>query len=492
MTDSERPVLLLLPAPSSDPAAAKPKRARRTRKSAAVEDSATAPKPRTRKRRAAGEPAAKRVRKSKTKEEAAAAMIAPTDPIVRAAPSEPPAADVPLAVPVGAPFPQAPARPAMRSATPQIIAMRSQMLVPVSAFGEAANDKAASDKHAGDKAAWTMAAASVRRAGRSSLVRNRSYAGLIATGLLLAFSMTTVVLLSDDAAPKRTEAVVPAITGYQAEPIPTPYLHQAQQVQPPQSQPVQQKPGPSKAAQKSATPKAAQPVRQVMPAQPAPAQPEQVVTTEESDGLAGVRIVDPSWDKSHSCSESAWPYIDQRCLTKEEPRQDGRAENKIGPRMFVAPPRPAAPPPAAPVGSTTAIVAAAPKVHPTTDGVGTHEADDEVQPQQVIAEPAPAPVYKPQRVIEAKAPPVQDYVVTERYVEKSSRERVSKKRQATRTVREVEETRPAKPQRVVAARKKRQPVVAEARRAGPRVVQQAQAAPQPQFFFPFGFFLQAR
>lgn len=491
MTDSERPVLLL-PAPSSDQAAAKPKRARRTRKSVAVEDSTTAPKPRTRKRRAAGEPAAKRVRKSKTKEEAAAAMIAPTDPIVRAAPSEPPSADVPLAVPVGAPFPQGPTPSAvMRSATPQIIAMRSQMLVPVSAFGETVNDKS-DDKATSDKATWTMAAASVRRAGRLSLVRNRSHAGLVATGLLLAFSMTTVVLLSDDAAPKRREAVVPAITGYQAEPIPTPHLHQAQQVQSPQSQPVQQKPAPSKAAQKSATPKAAQPVRQVMPAQPAPAQPEQAVTTEESDGLAGVRIVDPSWDKSHSCSESAWPYIDQRCLTKEEPRQDGRAENKIGPRMFVAPPRPAAPPVNTPLGSTTAIVAAAPKVHPTTDGVGTHEADDEMQPQQVIAEPAPAPVYKPQRVIEAKAPPVQDYVVTERYVEKSSRERVSKKRQATRTVREVEETRPAKPQRVVAARKKRQPVVAEARRAGPRVVQQAQAAPQPQFFFPFGFFMQAR
>ena len=49
-------------------------------------------------------------------------------------------------------------------------------------------------------------------------------------------------------------------------------------------------------------------------------------TAGESDALAGVRIVDPSWDKKMSCNEGTWPYIDQRCLVKEGSRSAARAE----------------------------------------------------------------------------------------------------------------------------------------------------------------------
>lgn len=228
----------------------------------------------------------------------------------------------------------------------------------------------------------------------------------------------------------------------------------------------------------------------VVAAPTTPSVQEMLATTDESDALAGIRIVDPSWDKKISCSEGTWPYIEQRCL---ETKSATKAENKIGPGMIGPRIRPTAPETSGPIGSTTAIVPAAPKV--TTDGVATHEADIEKHEEkhEDIAPPEPVLRAAPSKLVETRTSTVPAQTTTPRYT------RSSQRRRPVRTFRLSEDTNPvvkpvATPRRAASVKRKPQRYVADAgrRRVRERVVRQAQAPQAPQFFFPFGWFVQAR
>ena len=227
-------------------------------------------------------------------------------------------------------------------------------------------------------------------------------------------------------------------------------------------------------------------------------------TAEESDALAGIRIVDPSWDKKISCNEGTWPYIEQRCLVKDERRSAAKIENKIGPRMIGSSIRPAAPEKSGPIGSTTAIVPAAPKVN-VTDGVAVRDADierrediesreekhEKIAPEPVLRTAPPKPVEIRTAPAETRTSTVTVQNVEPRYIPSSPRRRAA----SVRTFRLSEETtKPVvTPRRAASVKRKRQTYVADAgRRSYGRVVTQAQAPQAPQFFFPFGWFVQAR
>jgi hypothetical protein len=308
----------------------------------------------------------RRPRKRKTDVEARADMIVPTDPIVSAEP-----APLKLAVPVGLPYPVVPPKLVKLSRLPaalppQIMALRASMPVPVEYNHEASAANtgwrlSAFLSRAGQ--ALSHAAGMPRRHPRST--------GLVMTAILLGISLTTAVILSDvpkpDAAGQATEAS-PVVAA-------APATLSAQET----------------------------PVR--MP--------------EENDALAGIRIVDPSWDKKVSCNEGAWPYIDQRCL---EAKSAARAENKIGPGMIGPRTRATAPEASGPIGSTTAIVPAAPKVN-MTDGVATHDVDFEngadiekrEEKHENIAPPEPALRAAPSRLVETRTSTVPVQTVTPRY-----------------------------------------------------------------------------
>jgi hypothetical protein len=416
----------------------------------------------------------RRPRKRKTNVEAPVNMIVSTDPIVSDQ-TEP----LKLAVPVGSPYPAAAPKPARPAAlTPQIEAIRAALPAPA----EYDLGNLARAEH------WQPFPPSSPRSGQtlssgpmSSPVRDVPYyqdaprrrsrfIGLAMTAILLGISVTTAIVLSDAPKPeakRQTAAMSPVL--------------------------------------------ASAPAASLMQKSPAS-------TTGESDALAGVRIVDPSWDKKMSCNEGTWPYIDQRCLVKEGSRSAARAENKIGPRMMIR--RPAAPETTGPIGSTTAIVPAAPKAI-ATDGVAVREADiekhegrhDIVAPAPVLraAPPKPvetrtstveirtAPVESRMSVVETRTPTVTVEDTAPRYT-RSSRWR---KTAPVRTYSLSEETAaPAVTSRratsvrraatVTSVKRKRQTYVAEAGRRSYGRVTQAQAPQAPQFFFPFGWFVQAR
>lgn len=193
------------------------------------------------------------------------------------------------------------------------------------------------------------------------------------------------------------------------------------------------------------------------------------------DPLASIRIVDPSWDRKLSCTEGTWPYIEQRCLLKDE--SDAKVDNKIGPRMIDSRTRTITPEAAGPIGSTTAIVPASPRAQ-STDGVAPPETDLD-QYEELNPGPEPASVAVP--IIDTRSIPPQ--ALASRADARSARLRPS------RILRLSEDTKPA-PRRSASVKKKRQPSVVDAgRRARAQAVNQVQT---PQFFFPFGWFVQAR
>lgn len=358
-------------------------------------------------------------------------MIAPTEPIVTGQ-----TAPMTLAVPVGPPFPSTPPKPArpvaLKSAalTPQIVSLRASMLVPVEcnpAVPPTTRGQFTNLLSKGGQA-LSQAAAALRGHPRST--------GLGITAILLGISLTSVIILSDPPEPDVT-------TNQQTE---EPRLAAAPAVE------------------------------------PAPATPTGMA--EESDALAGIRIVDPSWDKKSSCNEGTWPYIDQRCLIKDETGSDSKVETKIGPRMIDSRTRPNVPEAAGPIGSTTAIVPAAPKVN-ATDGVATRDMEMEKHNEDML--PEKVSDIAPAKLAETRTSTVPAQAITPRYSASSQRYR------PVRTFRLSEEAKPVPPRRVVSAKRKRQPVVADAgRRAHARAINQAQAPQPPQFFFPFGWFVQAR
>ena len=368
----------------------------------------------------------RRPRKRKPAVEAPADMISPDEPIVSGQ-------AIPLAVPVGRPFPSSPPRPPRPAAlTPQIVSLRASMLVPIQHDAAPAMPSPSrfADFLSDSGRALSQAANVLRRHPRST--------GLAMTAILLGISMTTAIVLSDPPesgtaipmaeAPKFAAApVVPAVSEVAASPV------------------------------------------------------------EESDPLAGIRIVDPSWDKKISCDEGTWPYIDQRCLTKDTSKDDGKVERKIGPRMIDSRTRPQAPEPTGPVGSTTAIVPAAPKVS-VTDGVAPRDTEldaaGEALDQNVPEPPADT---APARIVETRTSTIRTYSAPTRSYASSPRYR------PVRTFRLSEEAKPVTPPRRVVSTKKRQPTVAETgRRTQRRVVNNAAAPQVPQFVFPFGWFVQAR
>ena len=392
-------------------------------------------------------------------------MIVPTDPIVSGETTP-----IQLAVPVGSPFPAVPPKP-IKPAMLTPMALRALLPVPVD-YNRAIPSTRKRWKVSG------FLSKSGRAVSRTAdvLRRHRQSLGLVMTAILLGISLTTIVILAD--APK----TAPSVEATQAPAV------------------VAAAPAPA-------------------PVQDVPASPE------ESDALAGIRIVDPSWDKKMSCNEGTWPYIDQRCLVKDEKQSAAKAENKIGPRMIGSTPRPQALEPIGPIGSTTAIVPAAPKVN-VTDGAAPraedveqdaeqHEADireredirkkyeairkknEDIRPARVPdAAPMRAADVESSKPVEIRTSTTPAETVSQRSYSSPKHVRSKPRRQRTRTVRPTEEAQPAeRRQRAVSVRRKRQaaPAVADARRRPrQRVVQQAQAPQAPQFFFPFGWFVQAR
>ena len=269
----------------------------------------------------------RRPRTRKTNVEVPADMIVPTDPIVSGE-----STPIQLAVPVGSPFPAVPPKP-IKPAMLTPMALRALLPVPVD-YNRAIPSPRKCWKVSG------FLSKSGRAVSRTAdvLRRHRQSLGLVMTAILLGISLTTIVILADapKTAPKVEAAQAPAVVA--AAPAPAP-----------------------------------------APVQDIPAGPE------ESDALAGIRIVDPSWDKKMSCNEGTWPYIDQRCLVKDEKRSVAKAENKIGPRMIGSTPRPQALEPIGPIGSTTAIVPAAPKVN-VTDGAAARDEDRDEDVEQEEAD----------------------------------------------------------------------------------------------------------
>lgn len=348
-------------------------------------------------------------------------MIRPDEPIVFGR-----AAALPFAVPVGKPYPSTSCTNHRSSAlTPEALSLRSTMLVPAQYDRVAAKDRSRWLRHAVAKTQMILSGAT------NILRRHPRAAGLIMTAILLGITLATVAILSDRS-------------------------------------------GPDVAIQKTEEPRLA--------AAPSLGPPvdAQSAAVEENDSLAGVRIVDPSWDKKSSCSEGTWPYIEQRCLVKDETGKGALNENKIGPRMIDSRVRPPAPEPDGPIGSSTLVAPAAPKVS-TTNGIAPRNVDQD-DDEELTSNPAADAV--PVQVSDTRASAMPVQAVTSRVSIAPSKYR------SARALRRSDEISPAAPRRVTNAKRKRHQTVADAgRKARTRTINTVQA---PQFFFPFGWFVQAR
>ncbi len=438
----------------------KKRRVRRTRKDTATPDDPSitvqqacdgagtiAATPAEKKRRA------RSPRKRKSPVEISADMIAPDEPIV----SQPPAQSrsrrtvskrtaraeksIPLAVPVGAPYPSTPARPVKVSALPMdIVSLRTSMLVPVTIDSAA---PVASHEWQLPDFVW-KARHALPKIG-NALRRHPRAVGLTITAVLLGLSITMAAIHWEPSQRSMTEQPAAVPKGV--------------------------------AIASSVSAESAPIETDVSIAADAQSQPK------DENTAPGVRIVDPSWDKKSSCHESAWPYIDQSCLLKDEENNDGKPDRKIGPRMIDARTRPRSPDDPASIGSATAIVPAAPKAQ-ATDGVATPELDAEQQDEAApkpVTDSAPLPVADTQTatISEQRSAPRVRFVAPQRT-------------RKGRTFRRSDEVRVPAPSRVGSAKRKKQPYVAEARR---RTTQRnvVSAPPQAQqFFFPFGWLVQAR
>ena len=409
-------------------------------------------------------------RKRKPPAEIAPEMIAPDEPIASCAPEPAPArepapalaasaesarpvAPIPLAVPVGVPFPPTPPRPVRRSAlTAQIVSLRASMLTPIEPVYVA---PAAPSGWQAPRFV-SMAKEALPKIN-GVLSRHPRSVGLAMTGLLLGVSLATIALLSQPSEQQiatQPEAPAPAL----AAAVPSAPLEQNVQTKP---------------------------------------------AKEENDPLAGVRIVDPSWEQRNSCKESAWPYIEQRCVVKEEAR-DARVDRKIGPGMIVR----ARPQPSennASIGSTTAIVPATPRV---TDGVALPETELDDRNNAAPKESATDGVATPETAFDERDRPTpksvtdtvpaqvadaQTATIPTQTSKRAPRVRyiTPQRSRKVQTFRLSEERSAPAPRRVANPKRKKQPQTTVAGRRTQRNI--VSTAPQtPQFFFPFGWFVQAR
>lgn len=195
-------------------------------------------------------------------------------------------------------------------------------------------------------------------------------------------------------------------------------------------------------------------------------------TTQENQSLADIRVVDRPPEERTSCEDSAWPYIDKRCLAglnaETEAGKTAKSEIKTAPKIGPKPIDSRSPNPLAdaqqrdaPIGSMTAIVPARPKVD-ATDGVATREAgpaDEAIAPRPF----APRTLASIDRTPDVVKP--------------------------RKSVRVAEQTQ----YRAKAERKKKrhQFVDATPPRTGHRRIP-SERPEMPAFFFPFGLFTQAR
>jgi hypothetical protein len=194
-------------------------------------------------------------------------------------------------------------------------------------------------------------------------------------------------------------------------------------------------------------------------------------TTQESQSLADIRIVDRPPEERASCEDSAWPYIDKSCLAglngETETGKTAKGEIKTAPKIGPKPIDSRSPNPMAnaqqrdvPIGSMTAIVPARPKVD-ATDGVATREAEP---PAEAMAPRTLAP-----RTL-------------------ASIDRTSAVVKPRKSVRVAEQSQ----YRAKAERKMKRHQLAD---APPRTNYRripSERPEMPAFFFPFGLFTQAR
>jgi hypothetical protein len=196
-----------------------------------------------------------------------------------------------------------------------------------------------------------------------------------------------------------------------------------------------------------------------------------VPPTQESQSLADIRIVDRPPEERASCEDSAWPYVDKRCLAgmdgETETGKTATSEIKTAPKIGPKPIDSRSPNPLAdaqqrdvPIGSLTAIVPARPKVD-ATDGVATREAP----PAEAMAARTVAP-----RTL-ASIDRTPDVVKPRKSVH----------------VAEQSQNRAAKVER----KKKRHQFADATPRTRYRRIP-SERPETPAFFFPFGLFTQAR
>jgi hypothetical protein len=185
-------------------------------------------------------------------------------------------------------------------------------------------------------------------------------------------------------------------------------------------------------------------------------------TAGASQTLADVRIIGGPAEERLSCEDTAWPYIDKKCLaitSAEAAKNEPKIASKIGPKPIDA----RTPNPLAdarekpPIGSMTAIAPAHPRVEPTTDGLASQA------PQQPADIAEPRAVASIDRTVDA-VKPRRSVRVSERTERAAS---VERKRKRYRYA----DTRPHVSYRHVASER--------------------QETTTP-FFFPFGLFSQAR
>lgn len=404
-------------------------------------------------------------RKRKTPVEAAPEMIAPAEPIASAptaavAPESvaEPGGPLGLAVPVGPSFaPPLPARVKPSALTPQVVSLRASMLVPLEPH---VAEPAASDR-------WRLPgfvskATDALPKISGVLRRHPRSVGLAMTALLLGISLTTAAMFSLPAQRSAAEQTKPAPELAAAAPV----------------------------AQSSMETRTEQPART--------GTAEAAGAAEESDALAGVRIVDPSWDGASSCKDSVWPYIDQRCVVKEDTAKAGtRTETKIGPRSIDIRPQLSPSARTGPIGSTTAVVPASPKVN-ATDGLGLGqfisggaETDGRATKEDVDPEATDAPARDVPAIRTAPVQAVETQASAMQVVRQASPAPRSRKSRQMETFRLTEETTKAPPRRAAQVKRKKYPSVAASSRRT-RVVNNAVQPQPPQFLFPFGWFVQAR
>lgn len=194
-------------------------------------------------------------------------------------------------------------------------------------------------------------------------------------------------------------------------------------------------------------------------------------TTQENQSLADIRVVDRPPEERTSCEDSAWPYIDKRCLAglnaETEAGKTAKSEIKTAPKIGPKPIDSRSPNPLAdaqqrdvPIGSLTAIVPARPKVD-ATDGAATREAGpaDEAMASRPLAPRTLASIDRTPDVVK----PRKSLRVAEQSQYRAKAER----------------------------KKKRHQFVDATPRSGHRRIP-SERPETPAFFFPFGLFTQAR